>query len=184
MEYREQDWERTVYGTVSEVIPEDTPEPRGKCVVFTTGILHFVNQTPFEWFTKKQATVETATYGSEFVAAKIATEQVMAHRITLRYLGVPVHGSTYMFGDNGSVCTNATIPHSPLKKRHHALSYHFVREAIAARILQFHHMPGELNPADILTKHWGYSQIYPKLLRPIMFYAGNTAGLLTEAADC
>ena len=36
------------------------------------------------------ATVETATYGSEFVAAKTATEQIMDIRQTLRYLGDPL----------------------------------------------------------------------------------------------
>ena len=43
-----------------------------------TGCLHFVNKTPVDWYSKKQATVETATYGSEFVAAKTVTEQTMA----------------------------------------------------------------------------------------------------------
>ena len=39
-----------------------------------TGCHHFVNETPVDWYSKKQATVETATYGSEIVAAKTATE--------------------------------------------------------------------------------------------------------------
>ena len=34
-----------------------------------TGILHLVNKTPIEWYSKKQGTVETTTFGSEFVAA-------------------------------------------------------------------------------------------------------------------
>ena len=38
-----------------------------------SGILHFVNQTPSQWFSKKQNTVETATYGSEFMVARQAT---------------------------------------------------------------------------------------------------------------
>ena len=46
-----------------------------------TGCLHFVNKTPVDWYSKKQATVETATYGSEFVAAQTATEQIMDCRI-------------------------------------------------------------------------------------------------------
>ena len=50
-----------------------------------TGVLHLVNQTPIDWYTKRQATVETATYGSEFVAARIATDQVIDLRLTLRY---------------------------------------------------------------------------------------------------
>ena len=47
-----------------------------------TGCLHFVNKTPVHWYSKKQATVETATYGSEFVAAKTVTEQIMDIRQT------------------------------------------------------------------------------------------------------
>ena len=189
------DWARSVYGDVREQLPTDAPEPKGKSVVMTayvdanlyhdlvtgravTGILHLVNQTPFEWFSKKQATVEAATYGSEFVAAKLATEQSLAARITLRYLGVPVEGPTYMFGDNASVVTSSTVPHSPLKKRHHALAYHLVREAVAGKIIKFYHLPGDLNPADILTKHWSYSKIW-LTLQAVMFWTGNTANLLT-----
>ena len=106
----EYDWETSVYGIVKEDIPKDCPEPLGKEVVLTsfvdanlyhdfttgravTGILHLVNQTRIEWYTKRQLTVETATYGSEFMAARTATEKIMDLRITLHYLGVPMYGS-------------------------------------------------------------------------------------------
>ena len=94
-----------------------------------TGVLHFLNKTPIEWFSKKQATVETATYGLEFVAAMTAVQQMMGMRQTLRYLGVPVHGPNRLFGDNQSVVTSGSVPHSPLKKRHLSLSFHYTREA-------------------------------------------------------
>jgi hypothetical protein len=192
------DWSHTVYGNVTEAIPHDMPTPLGKGVLFTTvkdanlwhdwvtgrsitGILHFINQTPFDWFSKKQATVETATYGSEFVSAKDAAQQIIGIRTTLRYLGVPILGPTRMFGDNGSVVTSGSQPHTPLKKRHHALSYHFTREAIASNALDFQHIPGEVNPADILSKHWGYSVIWP-ILQPILFWQGDTADLLGKNA--
>ena len=48
-----------------------------------TGILHFLNQTPIDWYSKKQNTVETATFGSEIVAACTATEQIIDLRNTL-----------------------------------------------------------------------------------------------------
>ena len=54
-----------------------------------TGILHFLNGTLIDYYSKKQATVEIATYGSEFVAARTATEQIIGMRLTLKYLGVP-----------------------------------------------------------------------------------------------
>ena len=58
-------------------------------------------------------------------------------RQTLRYLGVPIKSKAYMFGDNKSVVTSSTVPHSLLSKRHNILSYHRVREAIATKILVF-----------------------------------------------
>jgi len=95
-----------------------------------------------------QATVETTTYGSEFVAACIATDQVIDLCNTLRYLGVPVKSKSYMFGDNKSVVTSSTIPHSGLNKHHNALSYHCVHEAIAAKILGSFHIDGKKNLSD------------------------------------
>ena len=88
-----------------------------------TGILHLVNATPIEWYSKKQATIETATYGSEFVAARICIEQMIDLQNTLCYLGVPVNPVGYMFGDNKSVVDSASMPHAKLHKRHTALSF-------------------------------------------------------------
>jgi hypothetical protein len=42
-----------------------------------TAILHFLNQTPMDWYSKKQATVETATFGSEFIAARTTIDQIV-----------------------------------------------------------------------------------------------------------
>lgn len=66
-------WECTVYGKVTESIPDDIPEPLGKPVVLThykdanlyhdlingravTGVLHLINKTPIDWYSKRQAT--------------------------------------------------------------------------------------------------------------------------------
>ena len=56
-----------------------------------TGCLHFMNHSPIDSYSKRPATVETATYGSEFVASKTATEHIIDLRHTLRYLGVPIN---------------------------------------------------------------------------------------------
>ena len=82
-----------------------------------------------------------------------------------------------MFGDNKSVVDSSNIPHGKLSKRHNALSYHRVREAIASKIVAFTFIPGDINPADILSKHWGYSQIWD-ILKPILFWEGDTADLI------
>jgi hypothetical protein len=138
-----------------------------------SGILHFVNQTPIIWFAKRQNTVETATYGSEFMASRQATEQIIDLRYTLRMFGVPLDGPSWLFGDNQSVITSSTIPHSALNKRHNALSYHKVREAIAAKYINFIKIDGKNNPADILTKFSAWSDYWP-LVQPILFRKGET----------
>ena len=141
-----------------------------------TGILHLVNKTPFDWYSKKQGTVETATYGSEFVAGRIAVDQIIDHLMNLRYLGVPINEISYLFGDNKSVVDSSTVPHAKLHKRHNALSFHRVREAVASGIVCFQHIPGDINPPDILSKHWGYSCVW-KLLQPLLFWMGDTANI-------
>ena len=133
-----------------------------------TGILHLLNNTPIDWFSKRQNTVETATYGSELVACRTATEQVIEIRYYLRMLGVPIDTPTYMFGDNMSVVMNVTMPQSLISKRHNILSYHRVREAVAAGIIAVFHIDGNSNPADVLTKIVGNSKEYP-LLKPYLF---------------
>ena len=147
-----------------------------------TGIIHMFNKTPIDTFSKLQATVETAMFGSEYVAARTCTEQIMDLRLTLRYLGVPISGTSMMFGDNESVVNTAAMPHSKLTKRHNALSYHRTREAIAAGILRFYHIKGKLNPADILTKHWTLASVWA-VLKPLLFWQGDTADLATAAND-
>jgi hypothetical protein len=119
------------------------------------------------------ATVETATYGAEYVSARTCVEQLVDLRNTLRYLGVPLRERSYMFGDNESVVNSSVQPHAKLHKRHNALSFHRVREAIASGVFVFLHIPGENNPADILSKHWGYTSIW-HMLKAIMYVEGDT----------
>ena len=178
------DWERSVYKGAKETVAADAPRPLGKevdTITFhdanlyhdlitgrsVTGILHFINRTPVDWFSKKQNTVETSTYGSEFVAARIAAEQIIDLRNTLRYMGIPI-GRSVLYGDNMSVVNSSMQPHGKLTKRHMALSFHRVRECIAAKIFSYLYIPSAENPADILSKHWAYNQVWESL-RSILF---------------
>ena len=161
------DWTYSVYGNVQEILSDDMPDPPGEAVITTTtmdanlnhclatgksltGCLHFVNKTSVDWYSKKQATVETSTYGSEFVAAKTATDQIMDIRQTLRYLGAPISAKSFLFGDKRSVVTSATLLHCTLTKRHNILAFHRVREAIAAKLMAFYWIQSAYNLSDML----------------------------------
>jgi uncharacterized surface protein with fasciclin (FAS1) repeats len=57
------------------------------------------------------------------------------------------------------------------------LSFHRVREAIASKMVAYHFVPGNINPADILSKHWSYDQVW-SLLQPLLFWKGDTTAII------
>ena len=157
------------YVDAREAIPPNAPKPRGKPVRTTawvdadhagcrltrrsqTGILLFVNSAPIIWFSKRQNTVESSTFGSEFVALRIAVDLIEALRYKLRMFGVPLEDPTDTFCDNEAVVTNSTAPESTLKKKHTSIAYHRVREAQAAGYMRVGKVDGKFNLADGLTK--------------------------------
>ena len=78
-----------------------------------------------------------------------------------------------MFGDNKSVVDSSIRLHANLHKRHTALSFHCVREAIASKMLCFTFINGSINPADILSKHWSNHKVWP-MLQSLLFWEGDT----------
>lgn len=162
------DWTE-FYGDVKEAIPSNAPKPRGKSVDVSmfvdadhagnlatrrshTGILIFVNKAPIIWYSKRQNTVESSTFGSEFVALRIGLELVESLRYKLRMFGVPIDGPANVFCDNKSVATNSSVPQSTLQKKHNSICYHRVREAAAAGTIRIAWVPSEENLADVLSK--------------------------------
>ena len=152
-----------------EPIPGDAPESHGNvvsthCFVDAdhagnlvtrrsqTGILIFVNRAPIIWYSKRQNTVETSTFGSEFVAMRIAVELIDSLHYKLRMFGIPIEGPTNVYCDNEAVTQNTTIPESTLKKKHYSIAYHHSHEAVAAGTIRVTKEDGKTNLADVLTK--------------------------------
>lgn len=166
--YHGADWTE-FYGDVAEELPPSMPEPKGNSVTITcfvdsnhagnvitrrshTGILIFVQNAPIIFYSKRQNTVETSTFGSEFVAIRIAKELIVALRYKLRMFGVPIDGPANVLCDNQGVVKNTSIPESVLNKKHVSIAYHTVREAVAAGILRVGKEDTETNLADLFTK--------------------------------
>jgi hypothetical protein len=162
------DWTE-MYGDVEEELPPKQPRPLGKPVqIFAfvdanhagnvvtrrshTGILIFIQNAPIIWYSKRQNTVESATFGSEFVALRTAKDLIVALRYKLRMFGVPIEGPASVFCDNRGVVKNTSLPESTLTKKHNAINYHAVREAVAADILRVGKEDGQTNLADLLMK--------------------------------
>jgi Reverse transcriptase (RNA-dependent DNA polymerase) len=162
------DW-TDIYGPVSEELPPKMPEPLGPALTMScfvdadhagnlvtrrshTGIVIFLNRAPVVWYSKHHNSVETSTFGSEFVALRIAVELIQALRYKLRMFGIPVTDACDVFCDNQAVVFNSSIPQSTLAKKHNAICFHRVREAVASGMIRVAKVQSEFNLADGFTK--------------------------------
>ena len=145
------------------------PEPKGTSVVVScfvdanhagnaitrrshTGILIYVQNAPIIWFSKRQNTVESSSFGSEFVALRTTKDMIVALRYRLGMFGVPIDGPVNVFCDNNGVVKNTTIPELMLAKKHNAINYHAIGEAVAALILRVGKEDGMTNLTDLFMK--------------------------------
>jgi len=83
---------------------------------------------------------------------KSCCEYVRGLRYKLRMMGIPVEGPTYIFGDNQSVLSNTSKPHSSLKKKSSSIAFHFTREGVAKDEWRTTYLNTALNPSDMFTK--------------------------------
>ena len=103
------------------------------------------------------------------MAARVATNLIIETRYMLHTIGARIDGPALMLGDNMSVVLNTSVPSSVLKKKHCAISYHRVREAIAAKIMRFAHIPSTENIADVLTKKPLPNKTFHYLVKKYLF---------------
>ena len=165
------DWTSSEFGHLQgkEELPRNAPQPRG--LGFTsyakvdadhgsdtvtrrsrTGFLVYLNSSLIYWSSKKQTSVESSSFGSEFIAMKQCCEYLRGLRYKLRMMGIPCEGPSYIYGDNQSVLANTSIPDSTLKKKSQSIAYHFVREGVARDEWRTAYVNTHENEADLLTK--------------------------------
>ena len=120
-----------------------------------TGLIICVGHTPVDWHSKQQGCIATSTYCAEFVAMRAAVEETISLCYVMRCMGILVTKPTNLFGDNLGVMQSSTIADADLKKKHVAVLYHYVREAIAAKIINAYWIKSHKNYSDVCTKALG-----------------------------
>ena len=175
-----------MYPDVVDEIPYNAPEPRGNEVdisIFVdadharnrvtrrshTGIIIYCNSEPIIWFSKRQNTIETSTFGSEFIALKLATELNDSLVYKLRMFGVPLLGPSRVMCENDEVIKSSKFAESTIKKKHCSIAYHKVREPVAAGNLLIYYEKTGSNLADLLTKVLNTAKRHP-LIQAILSY--------------
>ena len=128
-----------IYRDAIEEFPKRMPQARGRSVTTTafvddshaankvtrrshSGYIIFVNRAPVMWYSKRQNTVESSIFSSEFIALKVCLESIQALRFKLRMFGVPIDESTRVFCDNEIVVNNTSKIESTLNKKHNSIS--------------------------------------------------------------
>ena len=170
-DFERRDWTSSEFGHVDgkEAISTEMPEPRGQGFIMRskvdadhaadtttrrsrTGFFVWLNCSLIYWSSRKQTSVETSSFGSEFIAMKQCCEYLRGLRYKLRMMGIPCEGPAHVFGDNQSVLANTTMPESTLKKKSQSIAYHFVREGSDRDEWRTVYVNTHLNEADLLTK--------------------------------
>jgi hypothetical protein len=121
-----------------------------------TGLIGYVGSTPVTWISKRRGSIASSTYAAEFSAFRTATEEAQNLRYMIRCLGynIPADGSyhTRLLDHNLSVILNSQNPAADLSKKYVAISYHVVRVAVAASIIDPYWLKGKYNISVLMTK--------------------------------
>ena len=118
-----------------------------------TGFLVYLNCAPIYWWSKKQNSVESSSFGSEFIAMNQCCEYVRGLRYKLRMMGISCEDPMFIYGNNQSVLANTTIPDSTLKKKSQSIAYHFVQEGAAQDEWRMTYINTHENEADLLKNN-------------------------------
>jgi hypothetical protein len=201
------DWATSVHGNIFKILPTDAPTPLGKYVTVThyfdanlyhdmltggsvTGLLNLQNKTPIDWYSKKQATVETATCRSRQLLRLLPTDLSSlppAHVLTKWLIFAPVF-ATLGFRSVIKVFCLETTSLWWIVPLFHTLNY-----TSSVTMLCHSTASMRLSPPNtflciiflasstqlISLPNTGYPQVW-RLLQPLLFYQGDTAELFDD----
>ena len=105
---------RRIYRDVRKKIANNVPKIRGKEVLlnvyvdadhagnkvtrrYQTGILVFLTKALIVFDCKRQNTMDSLTFGSEYIALKLAMEKIIGLKYKLRMMSVEINGSASLF---------------------------------------------------------------------------------------
>jgi hypothetical protein len=118
------------------------------------GYVIFINCAPVIWYRKRQQTVESSTFSSEFMAMKTCTEMIQHLHFKLGMFRVPLPQGelAQVYCDSESVVNNSTKIESKFNKKHSSMAYHYVQWCVAAGIITITWIDSKENISDAFTK--------------------------------
>ena len=103
------------------------------------------------WSSKKQNSVSTSTTEAEYVALSLTSRQAIWYMKAFVDLGITLPITIHT--DSESAMKVADNPVLYPKTKHIAVHYHFTRDCLLRESFTLEYIPGEHNPADLMTKN-------------------------------
>ena len=117
----------------------------------TTGFVFILHGGAITWLSKRQPTVAASTTEAEYISAAQAVKEALWLRVLLADLGIVVN-TFQIKGDNQSVLKLLKNPVSSMRLKHIDVVYHFARERVARREVEFSYVNTNEMLADMFTK--------------------------------
>ena len=76
-----------------------------------TGFFIYCNNALVYWMSKNKGSIETSSFGSEFVAMETCTEFIKGLKFKIQMMGIQCDRPALIYGDNQYVLVNTTMPH-------------------------------------------------------------------------
>jgi hypothetical protein len=119
----------------------------------TGAYLFMINGGPISWNSKRMATVATSTMEAEYMAMAEATKQAVWTKRLLISLGMQQEErGVLIFADNKAALLLSKNPENHPRSKHIQVRYHYVREAVTLRSVEFEYVSTKDMLADGLTK--------------------------------
>ena len=127
----------------------NTDQDDGKSM---TGHLFFYDTTPITWCSQKQETMALSSCEAESKTAMEAAKQAIWLQKLLSEITGRKCVKTTLYVDNKSVISLTKNPVFHRQSKHIHKRYHFIREYVEKEHIDFKHIAGSEQGADILTK--------------------------------
>jgi histone deacetylase 1/2 len=118
----------------------------------TGGFAVFIGSNLVSWSARKQATVSRSSTEAEYKALANATTELIWVEALLRELGVKLKEKPCLWCDNLGATYLSVNPVFHARTKHIEIDFHFVRESVAANLLDIKFISSKDQVADGFTK--------------------------------
>ncbi len=125
----------------------------------TTGNIFILNGGPVSWRSQKQKCVALSTAESEYIAASMATKEVVWLRRLLMEIGCQQNNSTPLFCDNQSAIRLVYNPEFHQRTKHIDVKFHHIRDMQIQQEISIQYIPTENQLANALTKKSNHQKL-------------------------